>query len=102
MILNLSFSSFQSTGEVDLEWIGFSTNPNPSLDHVAFLAGKRSVYRAVPNSVLAAATQLDKHKIQHWLEDQPESYITKREKVDGVTGGVFKRLEEVVGAIQPE
>jgi hypothetical protein len=99
MILNPFCSSFQSTGDVDLEWIGFSTNPNPSLDHVAFLTGKRSVYRAVPNSVLAAATQLDKNRIQHWLEEQPESYITKREKV---TGGVFGRLEEVVGIVQPE
>jgi hypothetical protein len=82
----------QSVGDTNLEWIGFTTTACPKMEST-FLAGKCSVYRAVPNSVLAAATELDKHKIEHWLENQPETCITKREKVGE---GAFEKVEEVL------
>lgn len=66
-------------GDKKLEWVGFTSTGCPKLRTV-FLAGKDSAYRAVPNSVLAAATRVDKAKVKQWVSDQPATCIAGREK----------------------
>lgn len=89
----------QSVGDHNLEWIGFTTTACSRMKTV-FLAGKKSVYKSVPNTILAAATDLDKTKIQQWLENQPETCIAQREKSDGEEfGEVDIVIEEIVDGL---
>ncbi|GAQ84499.1 RmlC-like cupins superfamily protein [Klebsormidium nitens] len=89
----------KSVGDHNLEWIGFTTTACSRMKTV-FLAGKKSVYKSVPNTILAAATDLDKTKIKQWLENQPEECIAQREKSDGEElGEVEIVIEEIVDGL---
>lgn len=89
--------SAQSVGDRNLEWIGFTTTACPKMSTV-FLAGKKSIYKAVPNTILAAATDMDKTRIEHWLTNQPEECIALREKA-GKEGGPFEEVEIIIEEI---
>ncbi|GAQ84498.1 RmlC-like cupins superfamily protein [Klebsormidium nitens] len=104
-------STQKSVGDKKLEGIGFVSSAYLQSGTV-FLAGKNSIYRAVPNSVLAAATQVDKAKIQQCVSNQPATVIAGREKGwfrekvetiveeirEGLAGGVKEEVMKTLGA----
>lgn len=99
----------QSVGDKKLEGISFISTAHLK-NGTVFLAGKTSLYRAVPNSVLAAATQMDKAKIQQCVSNQPATVIAGREKGwfrgkvesiveeirEGLGKGVKEEIEEII------